>query len=312
MVTALGLVPLLAVGQTAFGSLSTAVGGQPNAVIQNTIMSANGQLEPDCTTNLVGTWTSALSGVPCSAMHIWVTGAAECQSDGNPGSTDVMLPDVPQSQFIGKPMQTGNVQFTVAQMVGAGAADGGSGTCGAGNFQSTFLLCASINMDTTTLCTTKQVVVTQFANKTAASIRYDTLAPDPPTLTAVESLDSALSVTYTVSANTDTTQDFVQVQFKLDTAPDTAWAAANNPIAANVSNQTINGLANGLKYDVRAVAIDAAKNTSGPSNVLTGTPVASSGFWGHYRQAGGEAQGCTTAPGVAVALALLWLRRRRS
>jgi uncharacterized protein (TIGR03382 family) len=85
-----------------------------------------------------------------------------------------------------------------------------------------------------------------------------------------------------------------------------------NPISAGQSTTTVSGLTNGVTYFVRLVAEDAANNVSDPSNVETGTPQASSGFFGAYRADGGPPPGCSAAPGaVVLALAALWLARRR-
>jgi uncharacterized protein (TIGR03382 family) len=311
MVTALGLVSLVVVGQTAFGTITTTVGGQQTSSVPNDPTTG----VPDCSNLLTATWSTTLTGTPCSSFEIWVTSASECST--GPVGTDLVVGTIPQSDFVGMPMKTGTVQFTVQQMVGAGS-DAGTFACGTKGFEATFLVCAAISMDLSSLCTTKQVVQTAVGTTppTAAEIRYDTKPPGAPKLTQVDPLDSKLSVTFVVdAATTDTTNDFVFVQIKAPTDAD--FHNTGNGISAGVSTTTITGLTNGVTYEVRVITQDQAGNNSDPSNVLPGTPVASSGFWGAYRADGGGAQGCSAAPGtIGVALVLLmaslWLKRRRS
>jgi uncharacterized protein (TIGR03382 family) len=254
-----------------------------------------------------------LTGTPCSSLQIWVTSAADCETA--PTGTDFLAATIPQSQFVGMPMQTGNVQFTVNQMVGAGS-DAGTFACGAKGFEATFLVCAAISMDLSALCTTKQVVQTSVATTvpTAAEIRYDTKPPGAPTLTAVDPLDTKLSLTFAVGTDTDTTNDFIFVQIKAPT--DSDFHNTGNAVSAGLTTTTITGLTDGITYQVRLYAQDQAGNVSDPSNVMSGTPVASSGFWGAYRADGGGAQGCSAAPGAIGAgllllLASLWIQQRR-
>ncbi len=135
-------------------------------------------------------------------------------------------------------------------------------------------------MDTNTFCTTKQVVQTTVSSMTAASIIYDTAPPSAPTLDDAEALDTSVAVSYTVNAaDSDAASQFVQVQIKGPT--DSDFSDVGMSLLSTTTKQTINGLTDGVEYQFRVVAIDAANNVSAPSNiVISATPVASSGFLG--------------------------------
>lgn len=311
MLTAVGLLPLMVVGQfTGLGTISTTVGGQQSYSIPNDPTTHT----PDCSSSFTGSWTANLTGTPCSTMALWLTPSADCAA--TPGATDFQFAAVPQAQFFGTPNpHSGVVTFTINDMLSAGG-DAGVASCGAIGVQQTFLLCAAISMDTFATCQTKQTVQTTAAVTTtsatsqAAQITYDTKAPGAPSLSAVDPLDSSLAITFSVSSDTDTAHDFVFVQYKSPTDAD--FVNSGTAISANETTATVSGLTNGVEYQVRLYAEDAANNVSAFSNVLSATPVASSGFYGNYRSAGGVAQGCSAAPGaIAALLGALWLARRR-
>jgi hypothetical protein len=71
------------------------------------------------------------------------------------------------------------------------------------------------------------------------------------------------------------------------------------------------GLKNGVEYEVRLRARDAAGNTSDPSASEKVTPIRTVGFWGYYREAGGtDGQGCSAGIGLAPLALVLWTLRR--
>jgi hypothetical protein len=303
MLTVVGLMPLMVVAQV--GTITMTVGGQSSFDIPNNAMTHM----PDCPGNpFTGTWTATLTGTPCSTMAIWITSAADCAAA--PTANDFQLPQVPQSTFFGTPNpHTGTVQFTINDILSSGG-DAGVTSCGALGVQQTFLLCAAISMDSFATCQTKQTVQTTLTAMTAASITYDTKPPSPPNLTDVEPLDSALAISFQISADTDPMRDFIYVE--LSQNPDAGFTRQSMAVSAGQSMTTVSGLTNGTTYFVQLVAQDAANNVSGPSNIRSATPQASSGFFGAYRADGGPPPGCSGAPGaVVLALAALWLARRR-
>lgn len=78
----------------------------------------------------------------------------------------------------------------------------------------------------------------------------------------------------------------------------------------------VRGLVNGLTYGVAVVAYTDAETASEPSNVLTGMPQLTSGFWETYKADGGrETGGCSSGAagpvGLLVLAGALSLARRR-
>src|SRR3954468_12772988 len=108
MFTVVGLLPLMVVGQSAFGTISTTVGGQQSYSIPN--LASTGA--PDCNSSFTGTWTATVTGTPCSTMAIWLTPSADCAA--TPGGGDFQLPPVPQATFFGTPNpHSGTVMFSI-------------------------------------------------------------------------------------------------------------------------------------------------------------------------------------------------------
>jgi uncharacterized protein (TIGR03382 family) len=80
----------------------------------------------------------------------------------------------------------------------------------------------------------------------------------------------------------------------------------------------IDGLVEGVTYQVTVTAFSAADNASEPSDPpVSGTPIPVSDFWEHYEESGGQEQGgCSSGPAGAIAilgaaLALALQRRRK-
>jgi uncharacterized protein (TIGR03382 family) len=313
MASALALVPFLVAGQTSFGTITITVGGQQTFALPNTVTTMSGALVPDCTKTLTATWTAALTGTPCSAMDLWITSDPDC--NGTPSATDHLLPSVQQGLILTQ--KTGTVDFTVADMVSAGS-DAGTFTCGSVGHDTTFVVCAGVDMNLTTFCQTgSNTRVSTSVNATvptAAQIIYDTLPPGTPTINPpIEGLDTSLGVSFT-AGNPSATSDFFN--FDVSTDDGGTWSSAKTGVSASVSSTTITGLQDGTTYLVRMFAVDVAGNQSGFSTPVPGTPQASSGFWGAYRADGGGAQGCSAAPGAIGAgllllLASLWIQQRR-
>jgi hypothetical protein len=142
-----------------------------------------------------------------------------------------------------------------------------------------------------------------------ATIVYDAVAPEVPTIGAVTSLDSGLRVEVQFSSDTS----LVDVRYREQGTE--AWLAAGR-ISSGEGGITITQLSNNLSYVVEAKATDAAGNQSEWSALKTGTPAATSGFWRTYKESGGtETGGCGAAgaggllSGVLVLLGLLWRKR---
>ena len=78
------------------------------------------------------------------------------------------------------------------------------------------------------------------------------------------------------------------------------------------------GLSNGVKYQVRAIAQDEAGNESDPSDTKEETPIFTEGYFGGLVRSGSEetggcaaSGGAATASGVFIALGIWALSMRR-
>ncbi len=245
-----------------------------------------------CNAMVPVTWTNnSLFGSPCGDMQVWIT-AGECGD--TPGSGDVTLPSVISALVFS--VRTGTFTVDVSQLPGFNSSDGG--TCGSSGIQVSNKVCAAIPLQAGLTCISNHAQPLE--------IDYDTEPPAAPSIDAVKVEDGALGVT--VSGSSDTLN--VDVQAK---GPNDADFGHDVQIfLANGSTGTVHGLANGQPYELRAFAVDAAGNSSGFSDTVTGTPLHAVGFWEAYRRAGGEAQGCSTAMGLPlVAVTLGWLLRSR-
>jgi hypothetical protein len=91
-------------------------------------------------------------------------------------------------------------------------------------------------------------------------------------------------------------------------------------LPASATSVRLSGLDNGTTYTVAVVAIDPSGATSALSPVAQGTPVPTSGFMDRYKNAGGEATGCSLSKShrtnalvllaVVIVLLLLWRAHR--
>lgn len=136
---------------------------------------------------------------------------------------------------------------------------------------------------------------------------FDAQPPAVPVISEVTALDSALRITVEGS-------DFARLLVDVALAGTEDWIRATGATTSG-RGVTIPQLTNGVEYDLRVSAEDAALNVSEPSAIAQGTPVATQGFWGDYKDSGGSQSGCSTVGGAlapAALLALGLLRRRRS
>jgi len=66
-------------------------------------------------------------------------------------------------------------------------------------------------------------------------------------------------------------------------------------LSATTTSARITGLVNGNAYTLAVIAIDPSGGTSAPSAPAVATPQPTVSFWDKYKQAGGEASGCSFA-----------------
>jgi hypothetical protein len=87
-----------------------------------------------------------------------------------------------------------------------------------------------------------------------------------------------------------------------------SWRNVGGEVGTRV---TLTGLENGVRYLVRGIAIDEADNRGPASDPVGTTPVASSGFWEAYGDAGGSEVGCGGSIAGMFVSALAGRGRRR-
>lgn len=281
------LLPGLALAQ-----VSLTVNGQASATIST----------GDCSAQLPVTWTLTSTGYVSGDMAFWATtgtcGDAAAAGDFTYDSDTV-------SQTVLQVTRTGGFNVKVSDLPMFSQADGGY--CGSVGTNRTVKLCAAVS-----IATSQYVAATITKVSSPPTITYDTEPPGAPSLDDVVAMDKALIVKFSTATGSTLVRFEVRPQGSVDFTP-------SESISGESSSATLSGLVNDTTYDVQATAEDAAGNVSGPSNLVSGTPVRSDGFFAVYRRAGGTGMGgCTMAGGGSLAvLGLLAaagsvLRRRRS
>jgi hypothetical protein len=294
---ALSLVPLLVAGQ--FGTLRLTISDATDVSIN----AAN------CGGQLAGNVQTTINAIGiCSALQLWVT-RNEC-GEAPVSGNDYVLPEIDQQTLTVNRNQNQPVPITVDRLpyFAQATADGGAG-CGGTGVEITQKFCAAVSVASDAFCSFGK---TTLKAQTPVSIRYDTLAPLPPTISSVEPFDGAAAVTVSAS-DSDTAS--VTVQLRAQGVGD--FVDVLTRVAPG--SKTVHNLENGKTYEVRAIAYDAvmpAPNESEPSAPVAVTPRASSGFWDACREAGCN-NGCSAAAAGPLGLAALllmmmvsWRKRR--
>lgn len=282
------LLPLAAFGQTS--------------ATEPFVLQVNGVSEviiyPEtCSQTLLGKWFSTATQPACDPMKLWAT-TGECGD--TPGASDVRFNDVPVTSLV-----NGSGEFSIRVSTLPGFKDAAT-PCGGSPFELTHKICGALSLSTgfdCTFTTTRSVL-----RATPANLIYDTEPPPTPTLDGVSELDRALQIWFTA------TDGVVAVEVWIRAEGETDWTYVGDSSAASGSAR-IQDLTNGVLYEVAVYALDAAGNASEASNVLSGRPRLTQGFWAAYQAAGGGDQGCgSSATGFAapiIWLALLALSRRK-
>jgi hypothetical protein len=283
---------------------STALGQTLSLTVDNITDTAKviGLNSEDCGDTLQVRWTFT-NGVACQAMQLWVTTSGSCKDE--PGTGDYELQEVPASS-VNTP---GNLfrEIQVDKLPLFTATDGGAGTCSTAQVEQTMRVCASTTVQNSLLQCDTIVRVTS-----PVLVRFDTQPPPKPTIDAVTPRDSALGVT--VSAEEDAT--ILVTATLLDADGGTGTVVASDETTAVEGLANLEGLENGVTYQVIARATDVAGNST-DSDPSEGTPILSNGFFAAYRGAGGqETGGCGAAGGGLAGGAVLaalgfWLSRRK-
>ncbi|WP_426750801.1 MXAN_2561 family MXYO-CTERM-anchored protein [Myxococcus sp. Y35] len=296
----LTLVGLLLFASTALGQ--TVTFSATGNVIQNdeiVVSAAN------CTSQR--TVTFQREGRYCDTLYLWLSSDSSCTRE--PAAADVLLQEIAANDSA----TSGSLTFTASQaLVRAGA------TCESQTTTKEFRLCASTKRLTGTIGFETCADTLSSIGSPTIDLVYDPEPPAVPEAPTVTGLDGALGAT--VKAPSDASLMVVEA---LELTADADGGVVLGEVVSSREQTSSNtafrleGLENGVEYAVRARAIDAAGNTSEPSPITRGTPIASNGFYGGYLDAGGaETGGCSAAGGSLTGCAMLvslgiWLSSRR-
>jgi hypothetical protein len=238
-------------------------------------------------------------GTNCSDLTFWVT-AGDCGETR--GASDVAV----GSAVDWTQTRSGSFTFPVTDLPIFDTGDGGVGGCGAA-IEDTARVCGAFKTASLIDCGT----TTTVRDTSPPSVVYDGQPPATPTLLEVLPLDAAAQV------NADPNDaDAVVVQIELRELGQTTWRI-QEIYSADLNGARIDGLTNGVTYEVRVTTEDAAGNRSAPSAILEVTPQPTLGYWTRYQQAGGAEVGCNStlgglsAGGMALLLGLAAYAARR-
>jgi hypothetical protein len=254
----------------------------------------------DCGTTHAITWTSTLAttAVICSGPTFWIT---QTICGDAPAGNDLLLTPQPSTTD-----RQGRFTVRISQLPVFNQTDGGF-ACGAAMNQLHYV-CGFIRYTSFT-CGTSDVRL-----PATAIIDYRGKPPDPPAITDLIPQDSALTVRWDPNSLTDVA--FIHVWLRQAGSGADFFDVAQP--AATDGSAKIGNLQNGTTYEVKLQAEDIAGNLSDFSDPVQGTPVATVGFFGIYRQEGGQEKGgCGGVIPGALSVPLAFggyrlLRRKRS
>jgi len=146
-----------------------------------------------------------------------------------------------------------------------------------------------------------------------SALKLSVLAPGAPVLDSVVPGDGRLHVRWTEPSSSDAEVDHYKIQA---TNPADTGEAPHVSGELGTTSGEIDGLTNGVIYDVVVFAYTESDNQSEASNMMTGTPQPVDDSWDHYQDAGGQERGgCATGAAGALALlgaaGVLAMRRRK-
>jgi len=267
--------------------------------------------QADCNNNAAYRVTWSASGLGssnvCNNLQIFVTNSTSCPetpttSTTDGGTGDIILGTVGITDLAAGSGTLDSQQFRDMPALGGNCPDG---------VDVSNAVCASVNYRAVgaTSCS-------PLNSSTTVTVRYDAKPPVPPTMSLVAQ-DSVIVVQ--LGDNGESSLSFYRVQYHAQLSGDAGFVWYSVPdLAATKTSQSITGLTNDQPYVVRAFSLDEVGNLSAATDEQIAIPLASNGFWGEYKAAGGhELGGCNaadaTVPSIVGALAvlatLLWRRR---
>lgn len=305
-----GLLRVLSVRSlllTLVASSALAQGTNPSPVtfgIRETPTATTDQIvigASDCGTSLVVYWVwNQLLTLACGNMRIWAT-TGSCGD--KPGDKDVELTGVNQALLLQR-TASGAITLNIDELPGFVA--GTTTPCGGAETKTVeHKICASVLSSQTPCGTTVQASTPLEASP--LRLIYDAQPPNAPVITQISSQDKALKVAFSVSSDTTEVIPFSRAQ------GETEFRRRKTISLGTGREISVDELLNATTYDIKLRAIDAAGNESADSEIASGTPRRTVGFWGTYRAAGGtDTGGCSLASGLLPFAAVLWTLRRRT
>jgi hypothetical protein len=249
-------------------------------------------------------WKFVSSGAEiCSSLQFWLASGSGSCADA-PTSADFKVDEVTQSQLLTQ--ATGQVSFKVQDLPGFKGTNAVS--CPADGREDAYTLCAAVKLGGAII--TGSACGSGSYQKTDLDVVYDALPPDAPSIDKVSALDKALSVKVAIPS------DASEVKLLVERADGTSSRTVTQ--SADQTLFHVEGLENGVTYQVSATAVDAADNESAASEIEEGTPIHTLGFYDRYVEANGqESGGCGAAAGGltgggVLAVLGLWLSSRRN
>jgi hypothetical protein len=251
-----------------------------------------------CGTSRLVYWVwNQLGTQPCNNMRIWAT---EGSCGNEPAAADKEYDSV--NPLLITSTRGGTITVNINEL--PGFKEGSATPCGgAETLTKEHKICAAV--PASLQCFGLQTPQTLTASP--LRIIYDAQPPSAPIVSNVVMQDKALKLEFSVSSDTTQIVPFVRMQGEAD------FVRRETVSLGSGRTVVVDGLLNATTYDVKLRAVDLAGNESADSDIVSGTPRRTVGFWGAYRDAGGtEAGGCSTAPALFPLFVLGWFFRRRN
>jgi hypothetical protein len=270
----------------------------PISVSGGVIVNGNTRIGPNqCGSQLHILWGPlTVNGTVCTGPRFWISNTA-CDQEGPTGDDRLLTPEPSTTD------RNGTFSFNVNDLPIFNQSDGAV-PCGSLSLNRNAYVCGFLKFNSFACSTSDQPF-----HAPAVTIQYRGVPPSPPDISG-SALDGAIEIT----VNTNTDGNTVHVWLREQGTGDFQDTAQ---IPSDRTGVRISGLQNQTTYEVYGTYDDGVGNVSAPSQTLALTPLASEGFYGTYRGAGGqETGGCGSAlPGaLGIPLALggyRLLRRKR-
>ncbi len=163
---------------------------------------------------------------------------------------------------------------------------------------------------------TGTTTTTTYGYDATGSLTLDLALPPAPIVDTPTAGDTALNVSWSAGAGSTANNTLgSSASYEVVATSQTDPTDRHTRTVTSATSARVEGLKNGVTYDVIVYAFSPGGNQSAASTPVSGTPIAILDFWRLYQADGGrERGGCGSGPGsLAALLALipLALRRRR-